>query len=131
MTIGNKRFNVHGLAHPSQLLWKTLGAAVVIEDKKSFLRSGGGQYPFDSRCQTGSSALAKDSTTHTVVLSIDDAILKTKLLTVSTIEASCTINYLAPVVKVLDDHLGIEQGVIITIHTYTAYPCLQEAPCAF
>jgi len=33
--------------------------------------------------------------------------------------ASCTTNCLAPVVKVLDDAFGIEQGLVTTIHSYT------------
>ena len=41
---------------------------------------------------------------------------------------SCTTNCLAPVAKVLHDALGIEHGVMTTIHAYTADQRLQDAP---
>jgi glyceraldehyde 3-phosphate dehydrogenase len=42
--------------------------------------------------------------------------------------ASCTTNCLAPVAKVLHDTLGIEKGLMTTIHAYTADQRLQDAP---
>ena len=42
--------------------------------------------------------------------------------------ASCTTNCLAPVAKVLNDAVGIERGVMTTIHAYTADQNLQDAP---
>jgi len=42
--------------------------------------------------------------------------------------ASCTTNCLAPMVKVLDDLLGIETGFMTTVHAYTADQRLQDAP---
>lgn len=42
--------------------------------------------------------------------------------------ASCTTNCLAPVVKVLDKHLGIVKGLVSTCHSYTADQCLVDGP---
>jgi glyceraldehyde 3-phosphate dehydrogenase len=42
--------------------------------------------------------------------------------------ASCTTNCLAPVAKVLNDLVGIEKGLMTTIHAYTADQRLQDAP---
>ena len=42
--------------------------------------------------------------------------------------ASCTTNCLAPVAKVLHDAVGIERGIMTTIHAYTADQRLQDAP---
>src|SRR5687767_9759300 len=42
--------------------------------------------------------------------------------------ASCTTNCLAPVAKVLHDSVGIERGIMTTIHAYTADQRLQDAP---
>ena len=42
--------------------------------------------------------------------------------------ASCTTNCLAPVARVLHDALGIERGIMTTIHAYTADQRLQDAP---
>ena len=42
--------------------------------------------------------------------------------------ASCTTNCLAPVARVLHDAIGIESGVMTTIHAYTQDQNLQDAP---
>jgi len=42
--------------------------------------------------------------------------------------ASCTTNCLAPVVKVMNDLLGIESGLVTTIHSYTMDQNLLDAP---
>lgn len=42
--------------------------------------------------------------------------------------ASCTTNCLAPMAKVLDDNLGIERGLMTTIHAYTGDQRLHDAP---
>ena len=42
--------------------------------------------------------------------------------------ASCTTNCLAPVAKVLHDTVGIEHGLMTTIHAYTADQRLQDMP---
>ncbi|HXR61808.1 MAG TPA: type I glyceraldehyde-3-phosphate dehydrogenase, partial [Solirubrobacterales bacterium] len=42
--------------------------------------------------------------------------------------ASCTTNCLAPLAKVLNDAFGIEQGLMTTIHAYTADQRLQDMP---
>ena len=42
--------------------------------------------------------------------------------------ASCTTNCLAPVAKLLHDSIGIERGLMTTIHAYTADQRLQDAP---
>jgi glyceraldehyde 3-phosphate dehydrogenase len=42
--------------------------------------------------------------------------------------ASCTTNCLAPLAKVLDDALGIDKGLMTTIHAYTQDQNLQDGP---
>lgn len=62
-------------------------------------------------------APAKDQLDATVVLGVNDHILtgEEKLLS----NASCTTNCLAPMVKVLNDNWGLEQGFMVTVHAYT------------
>jgi D-erythrose 4-phosphate dehydrogenase len=50
-----------------------------------------------------------------VVCGINDEILKTEHTIASA--ASCTTNAIVPVIKVLDDAFGVENGVITTIHS--------------
>ncbi|MDN5247317.1 MAG: type I glyceraldehyde-3-phosphate dehydrogenase [Candidatus Cardinium sp.] len=127
LTIDDQRIHVYASAHPSALPWKALGVDVVIEATGRFLdQAGASNHLIAGAKQVVLSAPAKDHTIPTVVLGINDAILKTKPAIIS--NASCTTNCLAPVAKVLDDHFGIAQGVINTIHAYTADQSLQDAP---
>ena len=54
----------------------------------------------------------------TIVIGVNDKTLKKDMKIVS--NASCTTNCLAPIVKVLDDNFGIEEGLMSTIHSITA-----------
>ena len=62
----------------------------------------------------------------TIVLGVNDDELTADETVVS--NASCTTNCLAPMVKVLDDTFGIENGFMTTIHAYTSDQNLQDAP---
>jgi glyceraldehyde 3-phosphate dehydrogenase len=53
----------------------------------------------------------------TVVFGINDSILTSDMTVIS--NASCTTNCMAPVAKVLSDAVGIENGLMTTIHSYT------------
>ena len=63
------------------------------------------------------SAPAKGNMDATVVLGVNDEILKKEDVFIS--NASCTTNCLAPMVKVLNDNFGIESGYMLTVHAYT------------
>ena len=53
----------------------------------------------------------------TVVYGVNDKVLKADMTVVS--NASCTTNALAPVAKILNDAIGIEHGLMTTIHAFT------------
>jgi glyceraldehyde 3-phosphate dehydrogenase len=62
----------------------------------------------------------------TVVLGVNDDTLTGEEVILS--NASCTTNCLAPMVKVLDDLIGVESGFMTTIHSYTSDQRLLDAP---
>ena len=62
----------------------------------------------------------------TVVKGVNDSAYDGSQAIVS--NASCTTNCLAPLAKVLDDLLGIERGLMTTIHAYTQDQNLQDGP---
>ncbi|MGI2261912.1 type I glyceraldehyde-3-phosphate dehydrogenase [Candidatus Cardinium hertigii] len=127
ITICNQYIQVYSSPDPSVLPWAKLGVDVVIEATGHFLDTKGATSHLTAGAkQVVLSAPAKDQAIPTIVLGINDDILKTKPVILS--NASCTTNCLAPVAKVLDDHFSIEQGVINTIHAYTADQSLQDAP---
>ncbi|UMM09865.1 type I glyceraldehyde-3-phosphate dehydrogenase [Gluconobacter frateurii] len=53
----------------------------------------------------------------TIVYGVNNDMLTSDMTVIS--NASCTTNCLAPLVKVLDDHFGIDCGYMVTIHSYT------------
>ncbi|HWO83155.1 MAG TPA: type I glyceraldehyde-3-phosphate dehydrogenase [Solirubrobacterales bacterium] len=62
----------------------------------------------------------------TVVMGVNDNLYDGSQTIIS--NASCTTNCLAPLAKVLNDAFGIEQGLMTTIHAYTADQRLQDMP---
>jgi len=114
---------------PKDLPWKDLGVEYVIESTGIFV---------DDRAQEHLDAGAKK-----VIISAPakgkDVLIKTFVLGVNENEykasehhivsnASCTTNCLAPIVKVLLDSVGIEKGLMTTIHSYTATQKVVDGP---
>ena len=114
------RFKVLSVKDPEQLPWKELGVDIVIESTGLFRD----RVSLEKHLKAGAkkvilSAPAKKSTDVdiTVVRGVNNNLLKNEHKLVS--NASCTTNCLAPVLKVLDDKYGVDQGVMTTIHAYT------------
>lgn len=62
----------------------------------------------------------------TIVMGVNEYTYTSDMLVVS--NASCTTNCLAPIVKVLDDNFGIEEGLMSTIHSVTATQLTVDGP---
>ena len=108
------------------LPWKELAIDVVIESTGRFVdRENAGRHIASGCRKVVISAPAKGDI-KTIVLGVNDAELHADDTILS--NASCTTNCLAPVVKVLDAHFGLEQGFMSTIHAYTSDQRLQDAP---
>jgi glyceraldehyde 3-phosphate dehydrogenase len=121
------RVPVFGEKDPTQLPWGDLGCDVVVESTGVFrtrekaalhLEAGAGKVVI--------SAPAKSEVDATVVLGVNDEILTGEERVIS--NASCTTNCLAPMVKVLNDAFGLEQGIITTIHAYTSSQNIVDGP---
>jgi glyceraldehyde 3-phosphate dehydrogenase (phosphorylating) len=112
---------------PAALPWSDLGAEVVIESTGLFTaRDEAAKHLEAGAKKVIISAPAKDPDI-TVVLGVNfDAYDAEKHDIIS--NASCTTNCLAPVAKVLNDTVGIERGLMTTIHAYTADQRLQDMP---
>ena len=125
--IGNKKIPTYAIADPASLPWQQLGVDIVIEATGLFLnRVNASKHITAGAKRVIISAPAKGDDIPTIVLGVNEEILSTKPTIIA--NASCTTNCLAPMAKILDDHFGIEQGYINTIHAYTADQRLQDAP---
>src|SRR6476469_2790582 len=112
---------------PGKLPWKDLGVDVVIESTGFFTKGDDARKHVDEggakKVIISAPAKGEDLT---VVLGVNDSRLDGSQTVISC--ASCTTNCLGPMAKVLNDALGIEQGLMTTIHAYTQDQNLQDAP---
>lgn len=112
---------------PLQLPWKELQIDLVIESTGVFVSREGSQKHISAGAKKVLiSAPAKGGGVKTIVLGVNDEILTGEDDIVS--NASCTTNCLAPMIKVLNDKVGIEKGYVTTVHAYTADQRIQDAP---
>jgi glyceraldehyde 3-phosphate dehydrogenase len=118
IVVDGKKIKVFAERDPKSLPWKDLGIDVVIESTGVFRKRDQVAWHIEAGAKKVILTVpAKDKVDKTIVLGVNDADLKDSDLIVS--NASCTTNCLAPVVKVLNDAFGIEQGLMTTIHAYT------------
>ena len=111
---------------PSQLPWGDLGVDVVLEATGRFTKKDDAAMHLSAGARKVVISAPASGDLKTIVLGVNDNILDGSEDVVS--NASCTTNCLAPMVKVLDDNWGIENGFMTTIHAYTADQNLQDAP---
>ncbi len=127
LVVDGDRFKVFAERDPSNLPWGDLGAEVVVESTGVFRSREKAALHLDGGAKkVVISAPAKGDVDATVVIGVNDDTLTGDEEIVS--NASCTTNCLAPMVKVLDDAFGVEQGFMTTIHAYTSDQNLQDAP---
>jgi glyceraldehyde 3-phosphate dehydrogenase len=113
---------------PADLPWGDLGVDVVIESTGLFTkREDAGKHLEAGAKKVIISAPATEPDV-TVALGVNfDSDYDPESHNIIS-NASCTTNCLAPVAKVLNDSVGIERGLMTTIHAYTADQRLQDMP---
>jgi glyceraldehyde 3-phosphate dehydrogenase (phosphorylating) len=113
---------------PGNLPWADLGVDVVIESTGLFTkRDDAAKHLAAGAKKVIISAPATDpDVTVALGVNFDEAYDPERDNIIS--NASCTTNCLAPVAKVLNDAVGIERGLMTTIHAYTADQRLQDMP---
>jgi glyceraldehyde 3-phosphate dehydrogenase len=113
---------------PAKLPWGDLGVTVVVESTGHFTDREGASKHLDAGAErVVISAPAKDpDVTVALGVNFDETYDPGAHRIIS--NASCTTNCLAPVAKVLNDNIGIEHGLMTTIHAYTADQRLQDMP---
>src|SRR6056297_899243 len=128
--VNGKKVKVSSEKNPANIPWAETPDVVIestgIFRKKESEKGGYGDHLKNGAKKVILTVPAKDEIDAMVVLGVNDEALKSEHQCVS--NASCTTNCLAPVVKVLNDEFGIEQGFMTTVHSYTADQNLQDAP---
>src|SRR4051794_5463042 len=113
---------------PAGLPWSELGVEVGIESTGLFTKREAAAKHLDAGAKKVIISAPATDPDVTVALGVnyDDAYDPDRHHIIS--NASCTTNCLAPVAKVVNDAVGIERGLMTTIHAYTADQRLQDMP---
>lgn len=112
---------------PSQLPWKELGVDYVIESTGLFTDSEKAKGHITAGAKKVIISAPGKGDVKTVVMGVNDNELKPEHTIIS--NASCTTNCLAPVVHVLlKEGIGVEVGIMTTIHAYTATQKTVDGP---
>lgn len=117
LSIDDDKIAVYQIRSPEQLPWAELNVDVVMECTGVFNSKASAS----AHIQAGAkkviiSAPGKDVDA-TIVYGVNHTTLTNDMTVIS--NASCTTNCLAPVAQVLDDTVGIESGLMTTIHAFT------------
>ncbi|MGI9080735.1 MAG: type I glyceraldehyde-3-phosphate dehydrogenase [Thermoleophilaceae bacterium] len=127
LVVDGDELRVFAERDPGELPWGEVGAEVVIEATGLFTDRESAAKHLSAGAQKVIISAPATEPDVTVVLGVnDDAYDKDKHDVVSA--ASCTTNCLGPVARVLHDAIGIESGIMTTIHAYTADQQLQDGP---
>ena len=125
--VGGNIIKVLAERNPEDLPWAELGVDIVIESTGRFTEAekakahikAGAKKVIISAPATGEDA--------TFVLGVNDELYDNEKHHIIS-NASCTTNCLAPFAKVFNDKFGIENGLMTTVHAYTADQNLQDGP---
>ncbi len=125
---GGQELKVLAERDPGALPWGELGVDVVIESTGLFTDRDSAATHLAQGAKKVIISAPATSPDATVVLGVnfDEVYDRDKHEVIS--NASCTTNCLAPVAKVVNDTVGIEHGLMTTIHAYTADQRLQDLP---
>ncbi|HTY40721.1 MAG TPA: type I glyceraldehyde-3-phosphate dehydrogenase [Thermoanaerobaculia bacterium] len=127
MTVAGRRVLMTAEKDPARIPWGAHGVDVVIESTGKILT----REPLEKHLASGARKVvltvpAKDDIDATIVMGVNDGDLRPEHRIVS--NASCTTNCLAPIAMILDEHFGLEEGVMTTVHAYTNDQRLADVP---
>ncbi len=113
---------------PAALPWGELGVDIVIESTGLFVDAEKAAGHLKAGAKKVIISAPGKGDVKTVVLGVNDETLDASHDIIS--NASCTTNCLAPITKVILENFGIEEGLMTTVHSYTATQKTVDAPSA-
>ncbi len=117
MIVNGDRMRVFCERDPKKLPWAELGVDVVLECTGAFRSKESCLPHLESGAKKVLISAPGKEVDATVVYGVNEDVLTADMTVVS--NASCTTNCLAPVVKPLNDALGVVNGLMTTVHAYT------------
>lgn len=128
--VNGVKYKVTAEKSPANIPW-TETPDVVIESTGVFRAKESPKGGYGDHLKNGAKKViltvpSKDAIDNMIVLGVNDDALRAEDQCIS--NASCTTNCLAPVVKVLNDTFGVENGLMTTIHSYTNDQAILDLP---
>ncbi len=129
IVIDGTEITVYEERNPADIDWNAVGADIVIESTGFFTKAEAAKAHLGGSVQKVVISAPASGEDITVVLGVNfDQYDKSSHHIIS--NASCTTNCLAPFAKAINDAIGIEHGLMTTIHAYTGDQRLLDAPHA-
>jgi glyceraldehyde 3-phosphate dehydrogenase len=127
ITVGGKAIKVLEQRDPAALGWGDLGADIVIESTGRFTKADDARKHIEAGAKKVIISAPASGEDGTFVMGVNEGSYDPESMHILS-NASCTTNCLAPLAKVFNDAFGIENGLMTTVHAYTADQNLQDGP---
>ncbi|MFM8857722.1 MAG: type I glyceraldehyde-3-phosphate dehydrogenase, partial [Actinomycetota bacterium] len=127
ISVDGKEIRVLSERDPKALPWGDLGVDVVIESTGIFTKRDAAAQHLEGGAPLVIVSAPCDNADATFVYGVNHRDFNAKTHKVIS-NASCTTNCFVPLVKVLDDNFGVDQGLMQTVHAYTGDQSLVDGP---
>ncbi len=127
IVVGGKKIKVLAERNPADLGWGELGVEVVIESTGIFTNAEKARAHIEAGAKKVLISAPATNEDATFVIGVNEHLYDPEKHHIIS-NASCTTNCLAPLAKVFHDEWGIENGLMTTVHAYTADQNLQDGP---
>jgi glyceraldehyde 3-phosphate dehydrogenase len=127
LIVDGKEIKAFAEKDPAALPWGDLGVDIVIESTGFFVDATKAKAHIDAGAKKVLISAPAKNEDITIVMGVNDNLYDNAVHNIIS-NASCTTNCLAPMAKALNDALGIERGLMTTIHAYTQDQNLQDGP---
>ncbi|HKY56451.1 MAG TPA: type I glyceraldehyde-3-phosphate dehydrogenase [Aeromicrobium sp.] len=125
--VGGHKVAAFAERDPAALDWASVGADIVIESTGFFTDAVKAKAHVDGGAKKVIISAPASNEDITIVMGVNHELYDPEGHTVIS-NASCTTNCLAPMAKALHDAIGIERGLMTTVHAYTGDQNLHDAP---
>ncbi|MFW0097426.1 MAG: type I glyceraldehyde-3-phosphate dehydrogenase [Coxiella endosymbiont of Haemaphysalis qinghaiensis] len=117
LTIDGDKIKVFSVKNPEELPWRELDIDLVLECTGLFTSKEKSKAHLKAGAKKVLISAPAGNDVKTVVFGVNENIITKEDKIIS--NASCTTNCLAPLLKVLNDEIGVERGLMVTVHSYT------------
>ncbi|PIE21147.1 MAG: type I glyceraldehyde-3-phosphate dehydrogenase [Arachnia propionica] len=125
--VDGKEIKAFAERDPAKLAWGDLGVDIVVESTGFFTDANAAKAHIAAGAKKVLISAPAKNEDITIVMGVNDDLYDPAQHHVIS-NASCTTNCLAPMAKALNDAIGIERGLMTTIHAYTQDQNLQDGP---